>query len=108
MSPPEILNQRFWGRQADKNIRVEGAADSGFGRSLLNIPRRWGVNRSHGDLCVLHGLDDGRERLPDLAGKAEAEDGIDDMIGRCKGGREVVHKGDAEVLELLGKALHTR
>jgi len=72
VSSLEIFDQRFWGRQADKNIRVEGAADSRFGRSLFDIPRRWGVNRSHGDLCVLHGLDDSRERIPDLTREAEA------------------------------------
>jgi len=72
MTAREELDQRFRCCQADEDIRVEGAADPGFGRPFLNIPRRRSIHRGYRDLGLLHGLDDGGERLPDLAGKAKS------------------------------------
>lgn len=106
---------------------MERAADARRRRALFDIPRRRGVDRGHGDVGVLHGLDDGRERLPNFSRKAETwtrlasddgwggrdsgrrtEDGVDDMVGRLEGGGKVVDKGDFEVLKLLGQALRIR
>jgi hypothetical protein len=35
----EVLYQGLWGRQADEDIRIEGAANSGLGRPFFDIPR---------------------------------------------------------------------
>jgi len=74
----EEADQGLGRSEADQDLGVERTADTRRRRAVFNIPRRWGVHRGHGDLGVLHGLDDGRERLPNLAGKAEAWIGVND------------------------------
>jgi len=51
---------------------MEFASDSRLWRTSLDIPGGWGIDRGYGDFGFLQSFDDGRERLTDLPGKAEA------------------------------------
>lgn len=68
----KVLHQRFWGREADEEVRVECTTKTGLWRPRFNIPRGWGVNGGYWELCLLESLDDSRERLSNLSGEAKA------------------------------------
>lgn len=71
MAALEVLDQRFRSRQANQDVRVKVAAHPGLGRSFVNVPRRWRIYRGHRNICLGHGVDDSRERLPNLASETE-------------------------------------
>lgn len=104
MRAPIILHQRLRCRQADQTLRHELLAWPIPRGTILDIPRAGRIDRQYGHLGRLEGGDDGAEGVADLAREAEAEDGVDDVVGGGGGGGEVVGEGDLEVLELGGEA----
>lgn len=104
MRAPIILHQRLRRRQTDQTLRHELLPRPIPGWPVLNIPRAGRIHGQDGHLGGFEGGDDRPEGVADLAGEAEAEDGVDDVVGGLCGGSEVGREGDAEVLELGGEA----
>lgn len=101
----EPLHQRLGRRQTDQRGRVEALSRSGVGRAGLDVPAGRCVDGENGHLGVAQGLDDLGKGLAHLAAEAEAEDGIDDVVGRAERRVKVVGEGHFQVLELLPQAL---
>lgn len=99
-----MLHQRLRRRQANQTLRHELLPRPIPGGPILDIPRAGRIHGQDGHLGGFEGGDDRPKGITDLAGEAEAEDGVDDVVGGLCGVGEVVGEGDGEVLELGGEA----
>ncbi len=79
MTTFEVLNERFWCREAYKEVRVEIATESGFWWATFDIPGGWSVNGSNRDFGLPKSLDDSRKRLSNLAREAESYTGLSQL-----------------------------
>lgn len=91
--------------QADQRLRHELRPGPFLRRTVLNVPRAGRVDAKHRDRRRFDLRDDGREGLAEGASKREAENGVDEEVGRFNGYGEVVDEGHGEVGELGFEAL---
>lgn len=82
MSTLEPLYQRLWRRQTDQRLRAVSFSWALIWRASLNIPTTRCVDGQDRNFGGLQSRDDGGEGFADLAGKGEAEDRIDYVVGR--------------------------
>lgn len=67
MAALEVMRERLRSCEADKRSRHELAAETRAWGSILDIPRRRGIHRGHGDVGFFEGPDHPRERLSDFS-----------------------------------------
>lgn len=67
----EEFHKRFGRRQANQSSGVKCTSHTRLWWALIDIPRRWRIDRRYRQLRLLQGLDDGRKRLADLTGETE-------------------------------------
>lgn len=75
----EELHKRFGRCQANQCSRLEGTAQTRLWWAFLDIPRRGRIDSRYRKLCLLHGLDDSRERFTDFTGETETYETISGM-----------------------------
>lgn len=124
MTAFEELDQRFGCRQTDQDGWLKRTPQPRLGRSLLDIPRRRCIDRCDWQFCLLERSDHGWEWLPHFARETKAcgsrltwrslwdasimrptENGVDDMVRRLEGNREVIYEGHIEIFKLLRQSL---
>lgn len=97
MPPPIFLHQRFRRRQTDQSLRIKLRPRPLLRRPILNAPTTRRIDTQHRHFRLLHSRDDIPERISDFTFEAEAEDGVDDMIGLLKRGGKVFGEWDVEI-----------
>lgn len=76
-----MLDQRLRRGQTNQRLRVEICPWSLSWRSILYTPARWCVDRQYRNIGILHGRNDVLEGVAHFATKAEAKDGVYNMMG---------------------------
>lgn len=71
VSAAEELDERLGRCEANQSSRMKCTAQSRLRWALLDVPRRWRINRRYGKFGLFHGLNNSRKRLAHLTGKAE-------------------------------------